>query len=83
MQKSLFQAKFPGFATIRKRPIFWWLFYFFLEKKVTKIQGCITMLAFLSWRYLRAIQGMEEHNKSWHFALLCIATHMPCAHTST
>ncbi len=42
-----------------------------------KGQGFITMLAFLSQRYLLEIQGMKKHNKSIQFALLCIATHMP------
>jgi len=37
---------------------------FSLDGKVRKDQGFITMLAFLSQRYLLAIQGMEKHNKS-------------------
>jgi hypothetical protein len=57
-------------------------FYFFLEKKVTKIQGFIIMLAVLSQRYCLAIQGMKIHYKTKHFDLLCIATHMPFTHTS-
>jgi len=38
--------------------------YFLLDQKVTKNQGFIKMLAVLSQRYLLAIQGMKEHNKS-------------------
>jgi len=49
-----------------------------LDQKVPKNQGSITMLAFLSQRYLPAMQGRKEHNKSVQFTLLCIATHMPC-----
>ena len=37
---------------------------FSLDGKVPKDQGFITMLAFLSQRYLLAIQGMKKHNKS-------------------
>jgi len=37
---------------------------FLLDGKVPKYQGVITMLAFLSQRYLLAIQGMKKHNKS-------------------
>jgi len=55
---------------------------FSLDGKVPKDQGFITMLAFLSQRYLPAIQGVKKHIKSLQFALLCIATHMPFAHTS-
>jgi hypothetical protein len=47
------------------------------------------MLAVLSQRYLLAIQGMKEHNKSWHFTLLVYCGvypdsegHIPCANTS-
>jgi len=29
-----------------------------------------------------AIQGMKDWHKSRHLSLLCIATHMPYAHTS-
>jgi len=55
---------------------------FSLDGKVRKNQGFITMLAVLSQRYLLAIQGMKEYNKSKQFTLLCIATHMPFAHTA-
>ncbi len=35
-----------------------------LGKTITPNQGFITMLAFLSQRYLLAIQGMKKYNKS-------------------
>jgi len=37
---------------------------FLLEQKASKIQGFITMLAFLIRRYRLAIQGMGKHNNS-------------------
>jgi hypothetical protein len=77
-----FTKKCPRYEAMGKLSILILPFYFFLEKKVTKIQGFITMLAVLSQRYLLAIQGMKEHYKSRHFTLLCIATHMPFTHTS-
>jgi hypothetical protein len=56
--------------------------YFLLDQKVTKNQGGIKMLAVLGRRYLLAIQGMKNWHKTRHLSLLCIATHMPSAHTS-
>ena len=40
------------------------------------------MLAFLWQRYYRAIQGMMHLGSARLWSLLCIATHLPFAHTS-
>lgn len=57
-------------------------FYFLHEQKVAKILGFVKILAFLWQRYYRAIQGMMHLGSARLWSLLCIATHLPFAHTS-
>jgi hypothetical protein len=56
--------------------------YFLLDQKVTKNQGFIKIGCVSNPEVSLAIQGMKDWHKSRHLSLLCIATHMPCAHTS-
>jgi hypothetical protein len=53
-----------------------------LDQKVTKNQGFIKIGCVSKPEVSLAIQGMKDWNKSRHLSLLCIATHMPFAHTS-
>ena len=56
--------------------------YFLLDQKVTKNQGFIKIGCFSKPEVSLAIQGMKNWHKTRHLSLLCIATHMPFAHTS-
>jgi len=57
-------------------------FYFLLEQKVTKIQVFIKICCVS----MPEVSSRNTRHESWHntkhLSLLCIATHMPFAHTS-
>jgi len=56
--------------------------YFLLNQKVTKNQGFRKIGCVSNPEVSLAIQGMKDWHKTRHLSLLCIATHMPYAHTS-